>query len=194
MKLPSAINTLIACFCLLINPAQAELQSWTITAQSFSSTNNYIAPPFMEPGKSFDITFLIDTLATENNSAVFEGAIKSFTINGITSQSNGIIVNREEFNAIATTPQASRPDEISYISFSTHSAISASNIIASLENFSQVSKNSPISTEITVSFYNGSILARPTSFAVTTIPEPSSLVLMLLGLPLIFIKRKQSNV
>ena len=171
-------------------PAQADLQTWRLTATSYQVQEGFTAPAFAEVGNSFTIDYVIDTQTPSFDTwpGMFSGAVKSFTINGVTSQSEGYISAHGGLNAINIWPSDARSDGIDFISFNNFAASFNADVASALKEFATFASTS--STDLRVDFGYKSIWAKPSSFVMTSsVPEPSAAWLLLAGLPLLAVKR-----
>lgn len=196
IKPSCAVVAAAATFALLAfaAPAQAELQTWRLTATSYSVETGFIAPSFAEIGKSFTVDYVIDTQkpAIDSWSGLFSGAVKSFTINGVTSDAGGYFLVSDGLNAINVQPNGARSDGIDFISFNNFAGGSKPDVASALKGF--VSAVPTGATDLRVDFGDMSIHAKPVSFAMTSpVPEPSSAWLLLVGLPLLALVRNRRN-
>lgn len=171
-------------------PAQAELQTWRLTATSFKVGNDLPGPAFAEVGKSFAIDFVFDTQvpAVDGWPGMFDGAIKSFTANGITSEAlGGIVANGDGINAFGSWPSAPRSDGLIDISFYNLGGVFHADVASALKEFAAVAATD--STGVQLNFVDWTVYAQPTSFVMTSsVPEPSAAWLLLVGLPLLALK------
>lgn len=176
-------------------PAQAELQTWRLTATSYRVQGGFTAPAFAELGNSFTIDYVIDvqTPSFGNWPGMFSDAVKSFTINGVTSHSEGYIsAHGSGLNAINIWPSEARSDGIDFISFNNFAASFNGDVASALKEFATFASTS--STDLRVDFGDKSVWAAPTSFVMTSpVPEPSAPWLLLMGLPLLALKRNRRN-
>lgn len=174
-------------------PAQAELQTWRMTATSIKVGNDLPGPAFVEVGKSFAIDFVFDTQVPALNGwpGMFEGAIKSFTTNGIKSQAVGdILAAGEGINAFGTWPSAPRSDGLTDVSFHNFDAAFHPDVASALKEFATFAPTS--STGLQLIFVDVTVYAQPTSFVMTSsVPEPSAAWLLLMGLPWLALKRSR---
>ncbi len=175
-------------------PAQAELQTWSLTGTAYEVSEGFTAPAFAEVGKTFRIDYVIDiqTPSLEGWSGHFDGAVKSFTINGLTSLSEGYVVSVNDggLNGINTWPIDARSDGIDFISFFNLQAASYTDVASTLKDLATFATAS--STVLRVDFGDNSVWAQPTSFVMTSSgPEPSAAWLLLVGLPALVAKRNR---
>lgn len=169
--------------------AQAELQTWRLTATSSQVESGFTPPSFLELGKSFTVDYVIDTQASSwgGGADLFTGAVKSFTINGVTSVSGGYILAFDGLNAINAGTNSVRLDGIDFISFNNLAGGDKADVASALKGFATAV---PLGdTELRVDFGHMSVYASPTSFVMTSVPEPSAAWLLLAGVPLLAIKR-----
>jgi len=175
--------------------AQAELQTWRLTATSYQVQDGFTAPAFADLGNSFTIDYVIDTQTPSFDGwpGMFSGAVKSFTIDGVTSQSEGYIsAHGGGLNAINIWPTDARSDGIDFISFNNFAASFNADVASALKEFATFASTS--STDLRVDFGDNSIWAKPSSFVMTSsVPEPSAAWLLLVGLPLLALKRSRRN-
>jgi hypothetical protein len=171
-------------------PAQADLQTWRLTATSYQVQGGFTAPAFAEVGNSFTIDYVIDTQTPSFDGwpGMFSDAVKSFTINGVTSQSEGYISAHGGLNAINIWPSDARSDGIDFISFNNFAGEFNADVASALKEFATFASTS--STDLRVDFGDKSIWAKPSSFVMTSsVPEPSTAWLLLVGLPLLAVGR-----
>lgn len=176
--------------------AQAELQTWRLTATSYEVERGFTAPAFAEVGNSFTIDYVIDvqTPSLEGWFGLFDGAVKSFTINGVTSLSDGYVVSLEDggLNAINIWPRNLRSDGIDFISFNNFEGTPSADVASALRDFAAFASTGY--TDLRVDFGENSVWAAPTSFVMTSsVPEPSAAWLLLMGLPVLALKRSRRN-
>jgi len=172
--------------------AQAELQTWRLTATSYQVQGGFTAPAFAEVGNSFAIDYVIDTQTPsfDNWPGMYSGAVKSFTINGVTSLSEGYISAHGGLNAINIWPRDARSDGIDFISFNNFAGEFNADVAAALKEFATFASTNM--TDLRVDFGDNSIWAKPSSFVMTSsVPEPSAAWLLLAGLPLLAVARKR---
>jgi hypothetical protein len=174
-------------------PAQAELETWRLTATTYWVQGGFTAPAFAEIGKSFTIDYVIDaqTPAYDNWVGLHKGPVKSFTINGVTSLSNGYVGGHVGANSINMWPSDPRSDGIDFISFHNSAGSYHFDVASVLRELSTFASTS--STDLRVDFGDKSIWARPSSFVMTSVPEPSAAWLLLVGLPLLALKRSRGR-
>jgi len=164
--------------------AHAEIQNWRLTAKAYRVQDGFTAPAFAQTGKTFSIDYVIDTSAAPlyaSNSLV-NRSILSFTLNGITSEASGYIFTHDGLSAINASPNAGRSDGISFISLNDFSGTPQADIASALLQFSAHAKTP--STDLRVDFGDKSVWAQPSSFVMTPVPEPATLWLPLVGVPL----------
>lgn len=175
-------------------PAQAELQTWRLTAQSYDVRAGSTAPAFAEVGKSFAIDFVFDTQvpSREGWGGVFEGVIKSFTVNGITSEAVGdILADGAGLNVFGSWPSASRSDGLTGIGLSNLSDDFYPDVASALKGFATSVPTGSASLQL--NFVDSAVSAQPISFVMTSVPEPSAAWLLLVGLPVLALKRRRRN-
>lgn len=174
--------------------AQAELQTWRLNATSYRVESGFTAPSFLEVGKSFTVDYVIDTQASSwgGGADLFTGAVKSFTIDGVTSESGGYVLAFEGLNAINVGPNGARLDGIDFISFNNFAGGNKADVASALKGFATAA---PLGdTDLRVDFGDMSVYASPTSFVMTSsVPEPSAAWLLLMGLPVLALKRSRRN-
>ncbi len=162
--------------------AQAELQTWRLTSTAYQVQGGFTPPAFAQIGNDFYIDYVVDTQAPSfpGWDGMFSGAVKSFSINGITSQSEGYISAHGGLNAINIWPSSSRSDGIDFLSFNNFSGTYTPNVTSALKEFADLAPTT--SADLRVDFGDKSIWAKPSSFVMTSsVPEPSSLLLATLG-------------
>ena len=172
-------------------PAQAELQTWRLTAKSYQVQGGFTAPAFAEVGNIFTIDYVIDTQTPSfyNWPGMYSGAVKSFTIDGVTSLSGGYISAHGGLNAINIWPSDARSDGIDFISFNNFAGEFNADVALALKEFATSATTNR--TDLRVDFGDKSIWAKPSSFVMTSVPEPSAAWLLLVGLPLLALKRSR---
>lgn len=169
-------------FLLFSASAQAELQTWRLTSTTYQIQNGFTPPPFAQIGNDFYIDYVVDTQVPSfpGWDGLFSGAVKSFSINGITSHSEGYISSHGGLNAINIWPSSNRSDGIDFLSLGDFSGTYTPNVTLALKQFADAVKTP--STDLRVDFGDNSIWAKPSSFVMTSsVPEPSSLLLAALG-------------
>jgi len=172
--------------------AHAEIQNWRLTATSYRVQDGFTAPAFVQTGNTFSIDYVIDTSAAPLSGwdNLFNRSILSFTLNGITSEASGYILAHDGLSAINVSPTQGRSDGIDFISFNNFAGKSQSDVASALKDFSTYAKTP--STDLRVDFGDKSVWAQPSSFVMTSVPEPASGWLMLVGAPLVLLRaRKQ---
>jgi hypothetical protein len=189
MIINKAATVISIAILFLANSAHAELQTWRLTATSYQAQNGFTPPAFATVGNNLEIDYVIDTTAAADSGedSSFSGAIKSFTINGTTSQSAGYIINWNGLNAINVWPITARMDGIDFISFNNFSGVTNSDITSALSGFSAAAQTT--STDLRIDFGDPSVWARPTSFVMLAVPEPTSALLLLIGIPLVLLRK-----
>ncbi|MBU0915415.1 hypothetical protein [Aquabacterium parvum] len=173
-------------------PAQADLQTWRLTATSYQVESGFDAPAFAELSKTFTVDYVFDTLTPSLDTwpGTFDGAVKSFTINGDRSQAGGYIVTLggDGFSVINVMPSKKRSDGINFISFNHPDGVASADVASALKDFA--AKTAMGRTELRLDFGAYSIYASPTSFVMTSVPEPSAAWLLLAGVPLLAIQQR----
>ncbi|MET3131123.1 hypothetical protein AAKU55_001381 [Oxalobacteraceae bacterium GrIS 1.11] len=177
-------------FLFLSVPAHAELlQTWRLAATTYQDQGGRFTPPsFVKIGQKFSIDYVIDTEAPSGGVG-FNGVVKSFSINGITSLSDGYLLSMRGiiFNAINVGPSSARADGINFISFNNFSGTDKQDITSLLAGFAAAAPTS--AADLRVDFGVNSIWAHTNSFVMTSVPEPTSALLMLIGLPLLMLRK-----
>ncbi len=194
VKKMAAIASLAGLF-LSAPAAHAELQTWRLTSTVNSVDAGFTPPPFAQLGNVFDIDYVIDTETPSfpGWDGMFSGAIKSFSVNGVTSQADGYIsATGSGLNAINVWPISSRMDGIDFLSFNNFSGFLAADVASALHEFSA---GTPAAVDLRVDFGDDSIRATPSSFAVVvaSVPEPSPGLLLLAALPLALLRKRGSH-
>lgn len=162
--------------------AQAELQTWRLTSTTYQVQASFAPPAFAQIGKDFHIDYVVDTQTPSfpGWDGLFSGAVKSFSINGITSQSEGYISAHGGLNAINIWPSSSRSDGIDFLSLGNFSETHTPDVTSALKDFADSVQTKW--TDLRVDFGDKSIWAKPSSFVMTSsVPEPSGLLLTALG-------------
>jgi len=165
--------------------AHADIQTWRLTSTSYRVQDGFTAPAFAQIGNTFSIDYVIDTSAPTlfGSGSLFNRPVLSFTINGITSEASGYISAGGSLNAINVSPTSGRSDGIDFISFNNFAGTSQTDVVSALQEFSTYAKTR--STDLRVDFGDKSVWAQPSSFVMTSVPEPTTWFLMLLGAPLV---------
>lgn len=189
MTINKAATIISIAILSLASSAHAELQTWRLTATSYQINNGFTPPAFAAVGNEFEIYYVIDTTTADGSASgtSFVRAINSFTINGATSQSQGYILNWDGLNAINASPIADRIDGIDFVSFNNLSGMINPDITSALSGFSAAVQTT--STDLRIDFGNSSIWAKPSSFVMTAVPEPTSALLLLIGMPLVLLRK-----
>lgn len=170
-------------FLVFSASAQAELQTWRLTSTTYQIQDGFTPPVFAQIGKDFYIDYVVDTQTPSfpGWNGMFSGAVKSFSINGIISQSEGYISAHGGLNAINIWPSLDRSDGIDFLSFNNFSGTYTPDVTSALKEFADSAKTP--SADLRVDFGDKSIWAKPSSFIMTSsVPEPSSVLLASLGL------------
>ncbi|HEX5310801.1 hypothetical protein [Aquabacterium sp.] len=181
IKTAAAITSLALTF--LATSAQAELQTWRLTSISYHVQEGFTPPAFAEVGNVFSIDYVIDTQtpSAPGWNGMFSGSVKSFSINGITSLSEGYIAAwGGGLNAINIWPSTGRTDGIDFISFNHFGGNGATSVSSALAEFSLAASTNAV--DLRIDFGDKSVWAKPSSFAVSAVPEPSCGLLLLGGL------------
>lgn len=176
-----------AALSLLSTPAQAETQTWRLSATTYSVQEGFAAPSFAEIGKTFYVDYVIDTATPID--AGWSGAVKSITVNGIQSDVDGYILSFEGFAAINGAPVGLRADGIDFLSFNNFAGQQATNVLMALQGFA--SSAGTDAADFRIDFGSDSLWARPNSFAVSVVPEPMSVLLLSLGVPLTILSSRR---
>jgi hypothetical protein len=177
----------LAACSLYASAAQAELQTWRLTATIYNQSADFTPPPFAQIGQRVNIDYVIDTAAPFANSA-YNGAVISATFNGQTSQTSGYLLAIPGLNAV-NTYLYDRADGVDFVSFNRFGARQTHSLFEVLNDLSGASHTS--STDLRFDFGENSVSAHPESFAISAVPEPSSIALLGLGLSVIaFAARK----
>lgn len=175
-------------------PAQAELQTWRLMATTQEVSEGFTAPAFAAIGNTFTVDYVIDTQTPSNLDweGSFDDAVKSVTINGVTSVPTGTIVASEGgVNGIHIWTNEIRADNIDFIAFNVLHDFTLTDITSTLELFQVLVQVGW--TNLRVDFGSDHILAQPMSFAMTSsVPEPSAAWLLLMGLPCLALKRSRA--
>lgn len=167
--------------------AHADIQTWRLTSTSYRVQDGFTAPAFAQTGNTFSIDYVIDTSASAlfGSGSVFDRPVLSFTLNGITSEASGYISAGGGLNAINIWPTSGRSDGIDFISFNNFAGTPQTDVTSALKEFSTYATTR--STDLRVDFGDKSVWARPSSFVMTSVPEPTTGWLSLLGVPLVLL-------
>ncbi len=187
-----AVAAAAATFALLAfaAPAQAELQTWRLTATTNYVQAGFSGPAFADIGYTFAIDLVIDTQVPNVNSS-FAGAVKSFTIEGLISQAEGFM-GAYGGGPIYIEPRSPRSDGVDFVYLMNTGGPSNADVPSALTAMS-MSVSSGLSS-LQVGFGDYLIVAGPSSFVMTSsVPEPSAAWLLLAGLPLLALKRSRRN-
>lgn len=182
-------------FLFLSLSAQAEvLQTWRVTATTYQVEEGFTPPSFAEIGQDFFIDYVIDT-DTPWSDTGYNCAIKSMSVNGMTSASDGYVASWAggALKAINVEPVSGRTDGITFISFNNFSGVDNQDLGSMLADFAAAAPTT--AADLRLDFGVNSIRAHTSSFVMTsgTVPEPSSVLLMLIGLPLLMLRRYGSR-
>ena len=170
--------------------AHADIQTWRLTSTSYRVQDGFTAPAFAQTGNTFSIDYVIDTSASTlfGSGSLLNRPVLSFTINGITSEASGNISAGGSLNAINVSPTSGRSDGIDFISFNNFAGTPQTDVVSALKEFSTYAKTR--STDLRVDFGDKSVWAQPSSFVMTSVPEPTTWFLMLLGAPLVLLRAR----
>ncbi|MBI3229397.1 MAG: PEP-CTERM sorting domain-containing protein [Burkholderiales bacterium] len=186
---------------LTTSVAHAEIQTWRLTATTTGVSSGFTAPAFASLGHTFSVDYAIDMATPYDAPSGGYKAVKSLTINGVTTQ----LTNQNYVFAIAangigginTVIPVARADQLQFISYSESWPNPTSTLSSVLSELALMhGQNAPYypPNELHLNFVGGSVQAHPTSFALSPVPEPTSLGLMLAGLAALgVVARKKSK-
>jgi hypothetical protein len=181
-------------FLFLSVPAQAELlQTWRLTATTYQVADGFMAPSFVEIGQNFYIDYVID-IETPGSDLEFNRAIKSISVNGITSLTDGYVWSTwgGELKAINVQPFSARADGITFVSLNNFSGNYYQELVPMLADFAAAAPTPAV--DLRLDFGVNNIWAHTSSFVMAVaVPEPSSVLLMLIGLPMLTLRRYGSR-
>lgn len=184
----SLASMFLAVCSLYTSAAQAELQTWRLSATVYQEQGgDFTPPPFAQIGQRVNIDYVINTAAYFNG-YFYNGAVVSVSFNGQTSQTGGYVWPSPGFSAI-NTYLYDRADGVDFLSFNYFNSRQTYSLLEALNDFSTAAPTSD--TDFRIDFGPNSVWAHPDSFAVSAVPEPSSVALLGSGLALIaFAARK----
>lgn len=183
--------------------AHADIQTWRLTSTVYQVQQGFTPPAFLQEGSEFYIDYEINTsqalmpgsgsggTGTSSGFGGFSGSVLSFTLNGITSAASGNISTGGGLNAINISPTFGRSDGIDFISFNNRAGTSQPDVISALRDFSTYA-TTPL-TDLRVDFGDKSVSAQPSSFVMTSVPEPTTWWLMLFGAPAVLLSARRNR-
>jgi hypothetical protein len=167
------IKLIAASAAFLAFSAHAELQSWKLVGTVYQQTENFTAPAFAAPGKTVTVDYVIDTAVTPSFGSDFNGAVVSFTINGVKSAAAGYIsASGEGLNAINVWPASARADNIDFLSFNRFGGPITTTVTEAINDFS-VATSSGAFVDFRIDFGTASTWVKPTSFTKQTNTFPA---------------------
>lgn len=181
------VAMLFSCFA---NAANAELQTWQLTATVYKVSDGFSPPFFASIGQTINFDYLIETSTNLTNNFHFMGAVKSVSFDGQDSQVSGYILAMNGLDAINAS-LANRSDGVNFISFNYFGGSYETSVTDALNGFSAATPSS--SVDLRLDFGYNYIWAHPIYFAsIPAVPEPPSIILLISGLLLVFlVKLKQ---
>lgn len=178
--------------------AHADIQTWRLTSTAYRVQQGFTPPAFLQEGNEFYIDYEIDTSqplmpgsgsgGTGSGFGGVSGPVLSFTLNGITSAASGNISTGGSLSSVNIGPTSGRSDGIDFISFNNFAGTPQTDVVSALKEFSTYAKTR--STDLRVDFGDKSVWAQPSSFVMTSVPEPTTWFLMLLGAPLVLLRAR----
>ena len=179
MKTPLRTLAQAACLALALSAsAQAEIQTWRLTATVYQTQGGFSPPAFAQVGNTFSVDYVIDADAPADTQwgSMFPNVVKSFTINGTASAADGYILDGWGLNA---SPDSPRSDGIDFLSFYHFGDFGSGDTRNTLTGFGRASQEGWAT--LRVDFGPQSVWARSSSFALTPVPEPSAIWLLAMG-------------
>lgn len=176
---------LVAAATTLAVQAHAELQTWRLTATAYQQAAEDALPDYVSVGSTITVDYTIDTQTPADTTipGFFSGAVLNFSFHGETSDAQGYLsATGSGLNAINIWPVATRSDALNFLSFNLFADKTSPDVASALSDFATATANpgDAGSTDLRLDFNNGSVWAKPVSFA--AVPEPGTYGLMLLGL------------
>lgn len=176
---------LVAAATTLAVQAHAELQTWRLTATAYQQAAEDALPDYVSVGSTITVDYTIDTQTPADTTipGFFSGAVLNFSLHGETSDAQGYLsATGSGLNAINIWPVSTRSDALNFLSFNLFADKTSPDVASALSDFATATANpgDAGSTDLRLDFNNGSVWAKPVSFA--AVPEPGTYGLMLLGL------------
>ena len=175
---------------LVASTAQAALQTWQFTGTVYQKNDGFVPPAFASIGNTLTVEYLFDTTASIESSTI------SVTFNGETSIVASSNINwAGSLDAINVAPLSLRLDGVNFLSFNYFSPPASTTVSQFLNNYSTEAATPSSSLDLRLDFGPQSVWASPTSFVmISSVPEPSTYVMLLAGLSLIgFITRRKNR-
>ena len=185
MRFSTALKwALVATTSTLAIQAHAELQTWRLTATAYQQAAEDALPDYVSLGSTITVDYTIDMQAPSESivSGLFP-AVVNFSFNGEASDAEGYLsATGSGLNAINIWPAAMRADTLNFVSFNLFIEQTSPDVASALNDFAAATATPGEAgwTDLRLDFNNGSVWAKPVSFA--AVPEPGTYGLMLLGL------------
>ena len=188
MNRHSIASAILVASLVFANAAHADVETWRLSATVYRYSSEFTAPSFAMLGQTLHVDYVIDT-DTPLASGFYTGAVQSVSFNGQTSLAQGYVLAWDSLNAINISTGTGREDGVDFLSFNRFGPTPTSNLVGALHDFSAAAPTS--SADLRLDFGTDSVWAQPTSFTVSPVPEPSTVLLMLAGCAgLVCVKRK----
>jgi len=187
---------LVAAASTLAVQAHAELQTWRLTATAYKQAAEDALPDYVSLGSTITVDYTIDTQTPADTTipGFFSGAVVNFSFHGETSDAQGYLsATGSGLNAINIWPVSMRNDTLNFLSFNLFTDKTSPDVASALNDFATATANPGGAdwTDLRLDFNNGSVWAKPESFA--AVPEPGTYGLMLLGLAAVAVSAKRQR-
>lgn len=182
-----ALLALSSALTVTSTAAQAEAETWRLTAKVTRVQDGFTAPSFAQPGSIVTVDYHFDDTAQIDPTSfgVFSNAFSSIKLNGQTLSINGgYVINWDGFKALNGSLTTATADGLDFLSLNAFGVGPASpNLGHALSEIANNLNTLPDQYRLDFNSSNGhgySVWAQP--LVLTPVPEPDALALVCAGL------------